>query len=219
MTNIVSADAGTVDKFIGDAVMAFWNAPRPVEDHAYKAVVSALACQEAIAKMDKAELLYTRIGIHTGRVMVGNFGAKERMSYTVLGDGVNLAARLEGVNKEYGTRIMISEATFDQIRGRIVCRRVDRIAVKGKSQATDLYEVLGLEGAVSAELASAAKVYEEALDAYLARNFDNALSMFERAAQKRPNDKAASVLIARCRRYQITPPPADWTGVSAMESK
>ena len=91
--------------------------------------------------------------------------------------------------------------------------------MKGKSQATDLYEVLGLEGAVSAEMLSAAKLYEEGIDAYLARDFDGALSTFERAVQKRPNDKAANVLIARCRRYQITPPPANWTGVSAMESK
>lgn len=219
MTNTVSNEAGTVDKFIGDAVMAFWNAPKPVEDHAYKGVVAALACQEAVGKMKEADLLYTRIGVHTARVMVGNFGAVDRMSYTVLGDGVNLAARLEGVNKEYGTRIMISEATYAQVRGRIVCRRIDRIAVKGKSQATDVYEVLGLEGKVSADMLEAAKAYEEGFAAYLDRDFAGALMKFRHAADKRGDDKAVETLMERCQKYIHEPPPATWTGTSAMETK
>jgi adenylate cyclase len=219
MTNVVSDSGGTVDKFIGDAVMAFWNAPRPVEEHAYKAVVAALDCQQAITKLEDAELLYTRIGIHTGRVMVGNFGARERMSYTVLGDGVNLAARLEGVNKEYGTRILISQPTFEQIRDRIACRRIDRIAVKGKSQATDIYEVLGRKDSVANGVLAAATIYEQGLDAYFAQEFNEALAKFEQALVEKPGDKAAQLMIARCRRYLVEPPPAGWTGVSAMESK
>lgn len=219
MTNVVTAESGTVDKFIGDAVMAFWNAPRHVDDHAYKAALAALKCQDAVAQMKEADLLYTRIGIHTGRVMVGNFGASERMSYTVLGDAVNLAARLEGVNKEYGTRILISETTFEQIRGRLVCRRVDRIAVKGKSKPTDIYEVLGVDEKISADMREAAHMYEAGLDAYLARDFVGARDKFEQAKAKRPDDKAAQLMVHRCVHYAAEPPPADWTGVSAMESK
>jgi len=219
LTNVVSTEAGTVDKFIGDAVMAFWNAPKPVEDHAYKAVVAAIACQKAVDGMKESELLYTRIGIHTGRVMVGNFGAKERMGYTVMGDSVNLAARLEGVNKEYGTKVLISETTLAQIKGRIVCRRVDRIAVKGKSQATDIYEVIGLPGAISDEMIQAAKAYDEGLEAYLQQDFQGALAKFAKASELRAGDKAVEVLIKRCQKYIAEPPPENWTGVSAMESK
>ncbi len=219
MTNVVSAESGTVDKFIGDAVMAFWNAPRPVDDHAYRAALAALKCQEAVAQLKDAELLFTRIGIHTGRVMVGNFGASERMSYTVLGDSVNLAARLEGVNKEYGTRILISETTFAQIRGRLFCRRLDRIAVKGKSQSTDIYEVLGVEEKISASAREAATTYEAALEAYFSRDFGRAQELFDMALEQRPDDKAADLMLKRCAHYAAHPPPADWTGVSAMESK
>lgn len=215
----VAAHGGTVDKFIGDAVMAFWNAPRPVEDHPYQAVLAAIRCRDGIRALDQSEALFTRIGLHTAHVVVGNFGAPERLAYTALGDGVNLAARLEGVNKEYGTEILISEETYRRLRERISCRRVDRIAVKGRSSPTDIYEVLGETSAVAVELLDAARVYEAGLDAYLRRDFLMAARLFEDAVQRRLGDVAAAVMLARAKRYCREPPPPEWTGIFAMQSK
>jgi adenylate cyclase len=219
MAETVAAHGGTVDKFIGDAVMAFWNAPRAVDDHAYQAVLAAVRCREAIRGLGHGDALYTRIGLHTARVVVGNFGAPERLAYTALGDGVNLAARLEGVNKEYGTQILVTEETYRGIGGRMVCRRIDRIAVKGRTLPTDIHEVLGEPGAVPPALVEAAQVYAAALDAYFGRSFAEAARLFEEAERLRPGDVAAAVMRARAEGYLLTPPPAEWTGVFAMTSK
>jgi adenylate cyclase len=218
MAETVADHGGTVDKFIGDAVMAFWNAPRAVEDHPYQAVLAAIRCREAIRALDQGDALYTRIGLHTARVVVGNFGAPERLAYTALGDGVNLAARLEGVNKEYGTQILITEETYRRLDGRIACRRIDRIAVKGRTLPTDIHEVLGEVGAVAPALLDAARVYEAALAAYLDRDFALAARLFADAERRRPGDVAAAVMRARAEQYCREPPPA-WTGVFAMQSK
>jgi adenylate cyclase len=219
MAETVSEHGGTVDKFIGDAVMAFWNAPRPVEDHAYRAVLAAFACQEAIGRLADAEHLYTRIGIHTDTVLVGNFGSPERLNYTALGDGVNLASRLEGVNKLYGTRIIISEATFRRIEGRIDCRRLDRIAVKGKAQATDIYQPLGPSGSLSPQRLEAARAYERALDHYLVGQFAAAHAAFLALLEQSPGDQAANVMAERCAALAGSAPPAEWTGVYELQSK
>jgi adenylate cyclase len=204
---------------MGDGVMAFWNAPRPVEDHAYRAVLAALRCRDAIAKLDRANSLYTRFGLHTAKVMVGNFGAPDRFAYTVLGDGVNLASRLESINKKYGTGVLISEATFVCIEGRIECRRIDRIAVKGKSASTDIYEVLGERSLVPPSVVAAARTYEAGLMAHLSRDFERAASLFRQASEERPDDKAAQLLLARSIAFLEVPPPEDWTGVFAFQSK
>ncbi|MEI8320107.1 MAG: adenylate/guanylate cyclase domain-containing protein, partial [Planctomycetia bacterium] len=131
IAGIVTEESGTVDKYIGDGMMAFWNAPRPVADHAERAVIAAIRCRDAIATMPRAERLRTRFGIHTDRVIVGNFGAPDRFDYTAIGDGVNLAARLERVNNEYGTAVIASDATRRLAGDSIAWRRLDRIAVKG----------------------------------------------------------------------------------------
>jgi adenylate cyclase len=149
MTAAVAAQGGTVDKYIGDALMVLWNAPVAVEDHAARACRAALACVEASRALCTSEewrglpVLHTRFGIHTGDVMVGHFGAPERFSYTALGDGVNLAARLEGLNKQYGTTILVSAAVADAVRGQFDLRPVDRVTVKGKTQPVDVFELRG----------------------------------------------------------------------------
>jgi adenylate cyclase len=215
----IADHGGTVDKFMGDGVMAFWNAPRPVEDHAYRAVLAALRCRDAIAELDRADSLYTRFGLHTAKVMVGNFGAPDRFAYTVLGDGVNLASRLESINKKYGTGVLISEATFVRIEGRLECRRIDRIAVKGKSLSTDIYEVIGERSLVPPSVVAAARTYEAGLDAHLSRDFERAASLFRQASEERPDDKAAQLLLARSIAFLEVPPPESWTGVFAFQSK
>jgi adenylate cyclase len=151
--------------------------------------------------------------------VVGNFGAPERLAYTALGDGVNLAARLEGVNKEYGTQILITEETHRRLGGRFACRRLDRIAVKGRTMPTDIHEVLGDPSLVAPALLEAARVYEEALAAYLDRAFSEAARLFAEAERLRPGDLAAAVMRARAEGYLRTPPPAEWTGVFTMTSK
>jgi adenylate cyclase len=217
MAETVDAHGGTVDKFIGDAVMAFWNAPRAVDDHAYRAVLAAVRCREAAR--GQGEAFHTRIGLHTARVVVGNFGAPGRLSYTVLGDGVNLAARLEGVNKEYGTEILVTGETHRRLEGRLACRRIDRIAVKGRSLPTEIHEVLGEHGTVPEEALEAARIYERALEAYFARDFVEAARGFREAEARRPGDTAAAVMGARAERYRVEPPPPEWGGVFALQAK
>jgi adenylate cyclase len=219
MAEIVADEGGTVDKFIGDAVMAFWNAPRPVSDHAFHAVRAAVRCRDAIAAMPRAELLRTRFGLNTATVLVGNFGAPDRLSYTALGDGVNLASRLEGVNTEYGTEIIVSDDTFQRLGGRFACRRLDRIAVKGKRLPTEIHEVLGETDRVAPLLLEAATRYEQGLTAYFERDFTRAATLFGEAIRMRPDDAAASLLLARAEAFATASPPADWVGVFTLTKK
>lgn len=146
MTEIILENSGTVDKYVGDAIVAFWNAPLSTPDHAFKAVSAAMQCQERLKTM-REELkkefgvdVFLRIGIHTGDVTVGNFGSKERFNYTVIGDTANLASRLEGANKFFGTDILISEDTFEYLKGRIGCRKLGSIRVVGRDEGVVVYE-------------------------------------------------------------------------------
>jgi adenylate cyclase len=223
MTAGVHDAHGTVDKYIGDAVMAIWNAPRPCADHPVAACRAALACVArtralfASAAWEGLPALVTRFGIHRDRVMVGHFGAPDRFSFTAIGDGVNLAARLEGLNKRYGTTILVSEAIERDARGQFAFRRVDRVAVKGKSVGVLVYELIGPPDADPARLA-AARTYERALDAYLARDFDRALAALGELAGA-ADDGPSRVLAARCETLRSAPPPPDWDGTFAATEK
>ena len=145
MTTIILSHGGTVDKYVGDAIVAFWNAPLPDSDHAKNAVLASIECQSQLDKM-RQELfeqfghqVWLRIGIHTGLASVGNFGSLERFNYTVIGDAANLASRLEGANKSFGTDILISEATYLKIKEIIPCMKIAMIKVVGKDQAISVY--------------------------------------------------------------------------------
>jgi len=219
IAGIVADESGTVDKYIGDGMMAFWNAPRPVADHAERAVIAAIRCRDLIATMPQANRLRTRFGIHTDRVIVGNFGAPDRFDYTAIGDGVNLAARLERVNNEYGTGIIASDHTRLLAGDSIAWRRLDRIAVKGKRVPTEIHEALGLVGSVPESVLAAAAEYEAGLDAYFTRDFIRAAERFDQALRLRPDDTAAAILRERAVAYAASPPPADWDGVHVMLAK
>ncbi|HEY8090805.1 MAG TPA: adenylate/guanylate cyclase domain-containing protein [Polyangiaceae bacterium] len=214
MTDGVQSTQGTVDKFIGDAVMAFWNAPNPAPDHPLRACRAVLACLRKTRELYASEAwsglkpLVTRYGLHTGRVMVGNFGAPDRLSYTALGDGVNLAARLEGLCKQYGVVTLASEAVVKAVGDAVAFRLVDRVAVKGKQEAVRVYELLE---SPRSELAP----YERAYDAYLARDFVTALDLLRAL----PDDGPGRVLAARCESLRIDPPPSGWDGVYVAKSK
>ncbi len=220
MTAGVRSTEGTVDKFIGDSVMAFWNAPTPVPDHARRAAYAVLACLRGTRELFASEAweglppLFTRFGLHTARVMVGHFGAPERLSYTALGDGVNLASRLEGLCKQYGVAVLASDAFVAAAGDELAFRLVDKVAVKGKQEAVRVYELLGVR-AESADALARAEAYEQALEAYFAREFERAIHLL----RPREADPPGRVLLERCEAMMAHPPPADWNGVYIAASK
>ncbi|MCC7138478.1 MAG: adenylate/guanylate cyclase domain-containing protein [Planctomycetes bacterium] len=221
----VTASGGTVDKFVGDAVVAFFNAPDPDPEHAAHACRAAVAVQTALAAARTGWVsagtpaFPTRIGLHTAEVVVGNIGTPERFAYTVLGDGANLAARLEGLNKAYGTQVLASDDTRAAAGDGLEWRRVDRVAVAGRAAGTDVYELLGTTGAVAAPRLAARDAHEAGLAAYFARRFDEAARRFDEAAALRPDDRAAPTLAARARAFAAAPPPPSWDGVDVRAEK
>jgi adenylate cyclase len=158
VTSAIAAEAGTIDKFIGDSVMAFWGAPREIEDHVFRACVAALRVDRRMRKLNAEWLaagrkpMHVRIGVHCAEVVVGNVGSQERLSYTVMGDGVNIASRIEGLNKEFGTSVCISGDVYDKVAERVVARPIRRLAVRGRSAEIMVYELMGIAGSVDPEL-------------------------------------------------------------------
>jgi adenylate cyclase len=215
---------GTIDKFIGDGVMAFWGAPVPSERHAVDACAAALECQRLLALQRAAAErcggtpLRMRVGINTGRMLVGNIGSSERLSYTVIGDPVNVASRLEPLGKIYGVEIVIGEDTRIAAGDAILVRRLDRVAVCGRTQGLAIYELLGMaEGAPVPEWV---ETYEAGLAAYENRRWREAVRLFEATAACRGgDDRPSEILLERCRGYLADPPPNDWIPISILESK
>ncbi|MBU4233082.1 MAG: adenylate/guanylate cyclase domain-containing protein [Desulfobacterales bacterium] len=225
MTEIILDEAGTVDKFEGDAIMAFWGAPLDQPDQAPRACRAALRQQAALQELNRGFAglnlppLSMRIGLHTGDAIVGNLGSAKRFDYTVIGDTVNLASRLEGVNKFYGSHIMASETTVAECTGTVEFRELDLVAVKGKEQAVRVFEVLGLTGELEPELIRRRQDFAQALELYRQRCFPEAGAAFEAILTENPEDGPARVYRDRCRRLQEAPPPADWDTVFRPEGK
>lgn len=225
MTEIILKQKGTLDKYLGDAVMAFWGAPIEVEDHAYEACATALQMQEKLVEMRERwpssdeTPIRIRIGINTGDVIVGNIGGEKRFDYTVLGDEVNLASRLEGANKEYGTNIMISDSTLERCKDKILVRELDIIRVKGKTKPTKVYELISIAGDKKAEDAiEKMDMYFQALDLYRQKSFEPALDYFKRSYEKL-GDYPSKVYMQRCEFYLKNPPAEDWDGFFEMKTK
>ena len=220
MTREIHATGGIIDKYTGDGVMALWNTPKPCERHAERACGAALACRDATEALFASPAWQglapwiTRFGIHRAKVSVGHFGSPDRMSFTAMGDGVNLASRLEGLNKQYGTRILVSAAVEAEARGAFFFRRLDRVAVKGKREGVEIFELLGARDGVSA-ISEVTQRYEHALQAYFEKRFDASLTLLDSCAGDRPSE----VLATRCRRFLEEPPPADWDGTYAAGEK
>jgi adenylate cyclase len=226
---IVGGHDGTVDKYIGDAIMAFWNAPIEQPDHAFRACAAAWDCQLKLAEIQKRladlgldagdEGLVMRIGLNTGPGVAGLMGSPRKLNYTVMGDTVNTASRLEGANKPYGSRILMSLATKDAAGPRVLTRPLDYVKVKGKKEATPLFEMIGLEG-VGKPLYNAEYVdaWVVALADYKRGDFAQAISSFEACQQKQPQDKAAQLFIDRSRHF-LDEHPAAWDGVYEMKTK
>jgi len=214
---------GTIDKYMGDAIMAFWNDPIEQADHALRACTTAIAAQKRLRlmaiKMKERGLpeMRARIGINTGIATVGNMGAKHQVNYTLIGDEVNLASRLEGVNKEFGTEIIISEAACLPAKEKLDVRELALIKVKGKKVPVRIFELIGVKGEVPAERLERAKLFEEAFLEFRARRFAKAWEMFLSLSQK--GDRPSEVYVSLCERYRSDPPPADWDGSYQMEHK
>ncbi|MEJ6594513.1 adenylate/guanylate cyclase domain-containing protein [Parasphingorhabdus sp.] len=220
MTGAISEEGGTVDKFMGDGILAFYNAPTALPDHALHACQSALNAQQRLSQFVNQRVEFrARIGLGIGDVVVGNMGTEERFAYTVMGDAVNLASRLEGLNKVYGTSIMASEDLRHETGDVFEWRRLDRVAVKGRQQGTVVYELLGRSGEVAADRLQARDAYEQGLACYWAGSFEAASQHFEAAAVLRPGDRAADRLLERARNYTLAPPPAGWSGTEVMQQK
>jgi adenylate cyclase len=204
----VNREHGTIDKFLGDGVMAFWGAPALLEDHAWRACVAALRIQRSMADLnarwavDGVQPLKPRIGIHCDAVVVGNIGSKERMSYTVMGDGVNVAARLEGINKEYGTGICISHSVYKEAGERLVVRPMGDVAVKGRRTAIPIYELLAVTGS-DAEFApdeaalALARMSRSAHDAAVAGDIELARKRYRDILETFPEDEVSRELLKR----------------------
>jgi adenylate cyclase len=222
MSREVSSHAGTIDKFIGDAVMAFWGAPAANADHAVDACRAALACQRALLASgltdDGGRPLRVRVGLNSGDMLVGNIGSEFRLNYTVIGDAVNIASRLEGANKEYGTDIIIGEQTRLLAGDRIQVRELDRLMVFGRAGGIAIYELIGM-AEDGAALPAWVALYGGGLAAYRAREFAAAKSLFEQVLNTAPSDNPSRIMIERCDRYLQTPPEADWEATNAMRTK
>jgi adenylate cyclase len=220
MTQIVLDERGFLDKYIGDAIMAFWNAPTLEPDHADRGMRTAVIMQRHMTELNRRwreanpthEDLSVRIGVHTGEVVVGNVGGEQRFEYSAIGDPVNLAARLEPANKTYDTLNMVSQVTLEAgTPDAYRVRELDLIAVKGKAEPVKVYELLELAGvALPAEKEEALRRYEVGMAAYKRQEWAAAKAEFEAALAVCPQDGPSRIYRARCAEHSVAPPPPDW---------
>jgi len=202
------AEKGTIDKYIGDGIMAFWGAPHPLSDHADQACLSALRCQSLLKTLNDKRIqnnlppFFTRIGINTGVALVGNLGTMERMNYTAIGDAVNLASRLQNINKMYRTKIIIGEETKAKLSANFLVRPLDIVEVRGKKNKTKIFELIGtLSGDPETQATPAqielSKLFTEAVDAFEQGDLEAAKAKFTAIYEKFPNDEPAQFYLKR----------------------
>ncbi len=224
MTDLVFKYDGLLDKYMGDAIMAVWGAPLDQPDHARRACRTALEMLTELRKLQKKWEAEGRppmdigVGINTGDMVVGNMGSQMRFDYTVMGDSVNLGSRLEGINKEYGTNIVVSEFTYTAVQDDFFCRELDSVRVKGKHLPVKIYELLG-ERREAARFEPWLKVFEEGLARYKEGRWDEAIASFEKVLEVKPGDPPAVLYISRCRALKENPPEGEWDGVFTMTRK
>jgi adenylate cyclase len=226
----IQANRGTIDKFIGDAIMAFWNAPTEDPDHITNACRGMLTAYHISENLNKKFIdeglspMPTRFGLHCGNVFVGNVGASDRMQYTCLGSNVNLAARIEGLNKFYGTQLLVSDTVRRKCTSEFLFRRVDIVEAKGTTLPLTIYELMGerAEDAafyVGKDVLKRASKYEQAFDFYLHRDFSDALFILGELDEEQPNDPVVELLTGKCQAFIDNPPPASWNGATVLDEK
>lgn len=224
MTEIIFHHRGTLDKYIGDSIMAFWGAPYPQPDHPENACKAALAMLKALEVLQAGwkaagkPLINIGIGISTGPMLVGNMGSKRRFNFTIMGDNVNLASRLEGLNKEFGTRLIISEATYDAVKDKMLARELDFIRVKGKMRPVNIYELVGSRSESEALVAKLER-FHAALESYRSGQWETAIGMFGELLRDFPDDGPTRLFVQRCWDLIENPPEGEWDGVFVMKAK
>ena len=225
MCDIILSAEGTVDKFEGDSIMAFWGAPTRQDDHARRACFAAIEMNDRLVELRAEALqksvapLVVRMGMNTGAMVVGNMGSKQRMNYTIMGDAVNLASRLEGANKAYGSGMMISESTYRFCEGDVDVRELDRITVVGKSEPVTVYQLLNRKSQTTGAVADLVDQFSKGLELYKAGDFSRAKSEFSACLDIFADDGPAQTYIARCQAFADNPPGADWDGVYRLTEK
>jgi len=230
MAHVIESYEGTVDKYEGDAIIAFWGAPVHFPDHAVKACFACLEQQVKLAELREKwkkeggwpEIVHNarvRMGLNTGEMVVGNMGSAGRMNYTIMGDAVNLASRLEGANKPYGTFIMISEYTYAAAKDHIEVRELDSLRVVGKTEPVRVYELLARKGQLEPQKQQLVSIYNEGLVAYRAREWDISIEKFSKALQLDPYDGPSKAYRSRCEDFKLEPPGPEWDGVYTLKSK
>jgi adenylate cyclase len=226
MTNIVFKYDGMLDKYEGDAIMAVFGAPISTDDHAFKACAAALEMQDQLVRLRELwsrqgrPPLHARVGVNSGTMVVGNMGSENRFDYTVMGDAVNLGARLEPANKQYRTQIMIGEQTKDLAKEQIITRELDLLRVKGKTEPVRVYELVALrEQNITDKRQQLLALFTNGFENYLHQKWEDAYKMFQQALAIDPNDGPSRVYIQRCKQFVEHPPPADWDGVFTLRTK
>jgi adenylate cyclase len=224
MTDVIFKHWGTLDKYIGDAIMAFWGAPYPQDDHALRACRAALEMQQALIRLQDRWQQEGRphieigVGINTGAMVVGNMGSKTRFNFTIMGDNVNLASRLEGTNKEFGTRLIISDSTCQAVRHELLVRELDLIRVKGKVKPVKIFQLVGTL-AESDPHRDRLDRFGRGLQAYREGAWAAAAKIFEDLTGDYPQDGPSHVFVKRCHDLLLHPPKGIWDGVYVMKTK
>ncbi len=227
MSDIIMEQHGTIDKYEGDAIISFFGAPIDYENHAERAIRSAVRMKRAEALLNQQfinenlspEKVYTRIGINTGEMVVGNMGTAQKMDYTIMGNSVNLASRLEGVNKQYGTWILVSETTFKEGGSDFAARRLDRVRVVGINQPVRLYEIIEEKYEIPDSTQEALGLFDEGLQAFENWDWESAKSIFLEVLEILPDDGPAQFYLERCNKYIKKAPPKTWDGVFSLTLK
>jgi len=223
MVDVIFRHEGTLDKFIGDAIMAFWGAPIRINDHGNRTVLAALDMRRQLEAFNQGLVakglipLDMGVGINTGEVILGNIGSEKKLDYTIIGDNVNLASRMEGLTKEYGSPILITESTYEEVKTSIPCRIIDMVRVVGRKKGIRIYEPLDVrEGDLSDKTIS---LSEEGFNYYLERDWEAAIKSYSGILSIRPDDRLSEIFIGRCENYKNEEPPSDWDGVYTMLKK
>jgi adenylate cyclase len=225
MTHMVFQHDGVLDKYIGDAIMAFWNAPLDQPDHAGRACRAALDMLEALRGLQDnwrqrtIPAMEVGIGINTGSMVVGNMGAHDRLAYTVMGDTVNVASRLEGLSKEYGTRIVVGESTREAAGDEFVYRFLDVVAVKGRSEPLAVYEIVGRAGQLDEAIIELLERFQAGVDLYRSRRWAEAEQVFQHLHSLAPQDGPSALYLRRSQALLRNPPPQDWNGIYIATAK
>jgi class 3 adenylate cyclase len=227
MSDIILEEKGTIDKYQGDSIISFFGAPLELDDHALRACTAGIVMKRMEKDINRYILekgispspLLTRIGINTGEMVVGNMGTQKKMNYTIISNAVNMASRLEGVNKAYGTWLLASDSTIQETKGRLLTRRLDLVRVLGINEAVRIHEILELKAEASDALFEQVYLFHKALDIFEDRRWKDAESAFNQVLKLYPNDRPSVLYLKRCQKYRESPPATDWDGSINLSEK